>query len=65
MLLMRYIMSSTPSPFKGTFLTFREMPWGEVYIKPFTGRCITRAAFTFGTRLADFQAAMEKLGATP
>ena len=35
----------------GTFLTYREMPWGEVYIKPFTGRCLTRAvvatAFAF------------------
>lgn len=64
-LLMRYIMSSTPVPFRGAFLTFREMPWGEVYIKPFTGRCITRAAFTFGTRLDAFRAAMGKLGAAP
>ena len=42
-----------------------EMPWGEVYIKPFTGRCLTRAAFTFGTRLAAFRRAMENTRAIP
>ena len=47
----------------GSFLTYREMPWGEVYLKPFTGRCITRAAFTFGTRLDAFEAAMAKMPA--
>lgn len=62
-LLMRYIMSNKPAPFGGTFLTFRETPWGEVYIKPFTGRCLTRAAFTFGTRVQAFCAAMERMGA--
>lgn len=62
-LLMRYIMSARPAPFGGRFLTFRETPWGDVYIKPFTGRCLTRAAFTFGTRIPAFCAAMEKMGA--
>ncbi len=47
----------------GTWKTFREMPWGEMYIKPYTGRVLTRAAFTFGTRLAAFRAAAEKMGA--
>ncbi len=47
----------------GKMLTFREMPWGELYIQPFTGRVLTRAAFTFGTRLEAFCAACEKLGA--
>ena len=41
------------------------MPWGELYIKPYTGRVLTRAAFTFGTRVEAFRAACEKLGATP
>ena len=64
-LVMRYIMSAKPVPFGGKFLTFREMPWGDVYIKPFTGRCLTRAAFTFGTRLPAFRAAMEAMRARP
>jgi len=62
-LLMRYLTEAHPAPFGGKFLTFRETPWGEVYLKPFTGRCLNRAAFTFGTRIGAFRAAMEKLGA--
>ena len=38
------------------------MPWGEVYIKPFTGRILTRAAFTFGTRIGAYRQAAERLG---
>ena len=49
----------------GAWKTFREMPWGELYIKPYTGRVLTRAAFTFGTRVDAFRAAGEKMGATP
>ena len=41
------------------------MPWGEMYIKPYTGRVLTRAAFTFGTRVSAFKAAAEKMGALP
>jgi hypothetical protein len=47
----------------GSWLTFREMPWGELYIKPYTGRVLTRAAFTLGTRVADFRKAAEQMGA--
>ena len=62
-LLRRYFMSVRPAPFRGKFLTFRETPWGDVYIKPFTGRCLTRAAFTFGTRIGAFRRALEAMGA--
>ena len=62
-LLMRYIMMAHPAPFEGKFLTFRETPWGNVYLKPFTGRCLTRAAYTFATRIDAFSSAMEKMGA--
>ena len=60
--LLRWLLEGKRTAFGGTFKTFREMPWGELYIQPFTGRCLTRAAFTFGTRVAQFAAAMEKLG---
>ena len=36
-----------------------------MYIKPYTGRVLTRAAFTFGTRVEAFRKAAQKLGATP
>ena len=61
--LLRYLLESKAVPFGGTWKTFREMPWGEMYIKPYTGRVLTRAAFTFGTRVEAFRAAAEKMGA--
>ena len=63
--LLRYLLESKDVAWQGTWKTFREMPWGEMYIKPYTGRVLTRAAFTFGTRLAAFKAACEKMGAMP
>ena len=62
--LLRYLMESKSVFWAGDWKTFREMPWGEMYIKPYTGRVLTRAAFTFGTRVAAFRAAAEKMGAT-
>ena len=61
--LLRYLLESKAVAWKGTWKTFREMPWGEMYIKPYTGRVLTRAAFTFGTRIEKFRAACEKMGA--
>ena len=61
--LLRYLLESKTVSWAGQWKTFREMPWGEMYIKPYTGRVLTRAAFTFGTRIAAFRAACEKMGA--
>ncbi len=61
--LLRYLLESKTVSWNGGWKTFREMPWGELYIKPYTGRVLTRAAFTFGTRVAAFRAACEKMGA--
>ena len=61
--LLRYLLESRDVSWGGQWKTFREMPWGEMYIKPYTGRVLTRAAFTFGTRVAAFRAAAEKMGA--
>ena len=63
--LLRYLLESKTVAWSGAWKTFREMPWGEMYIKPYTGRVLTRAAFTFGTRVAAFKAAAEKMGAEP
>ena len=63
--LLRYLLEGKDTPWAGQWKTFREMPWGEMYIKPYTGRVLTRAAFTFGTRVAAFRAAAEKMGAQP
>ena len=63
--LLRYLMESRDVAWSGSWKTFREMPWGEMYIKPYTGRVLTRAAFTFGTRIDAFRRAAEKLGGIP
>ena len=61
--LLRYLLEGKKAGPWLSFKTFREMPWGELYISPYTGRVLTRAAFTFGTRVGKFAAACEKMGA--
>ena len=61
--LLRRLLEGTAREWLGTWKTFREMPWGEMYHKPYSGRVLSRAAFGFGFKLAAFAAACEKLGA--
>ena len=61
-LLLRYLMFGQVLPYTGQYKTFRELPWGEVYIKPYTGRCITRLAFKGGMNPELFGRAAELLG---
>ncbi len=61
--LLRYLLEGKETPWQGSWKTFREMPWGELYIKPYTGRVLTRAAFTLGTRVDAFRTAAQKMGA--
>ena len=63
--LLRYLLESRVVAWEGQWKTFREMPWGEMYIKPYTGRVLTRAAFSLGTRVEAFRSACQKLGALP
>ena len=61
--LLRILLESKDVAWRGEWKTFREMPWGEMYIKPYTGRVLTRAAYTFSFKLDAFRAACEKMGA--
>ena len=61
--LLRFLLEGKMAGRSTGFKTFREMPWGEMYIGPYTGRCLTRAAFTFGTRVDAFAAACRQMGA--
>ena len=63
--LLRFLIEGRAATLASGFKTFREMPWGELYISPYTGRVLTRAAFTFGTRIKAFRAACERMGAAP
>ena len=47
----------------GKYVTYREVPWGEVYFRQFEGRCLMRLKFGFGFKLNKFAEIMEKLGA--
>ena len=63
---MRYFIEGKKVMSSGRYITFREVPtYGELYLQPFTGRCISRLTYGFGYKLDKFKAAMEKLGATP
>ncbi len=63
---MRFLIEGSYVEGSGKFMTFREIPsYGELYLQPFTGRCISRLTYGFGYKLDKFKAAMEKLGAKP
>ena len=61
-LLLRYLLEGVRAEAAGMWLPYRELPWGDVYERQFTGRCITRLAFSFGTKPEQFARACEALG---
>ncbi len=60
--LLRYLLNGQYIKSSGRFMTFREVPtYGELYIQPFTGRCIKRLTYGFGYKLTAFEEAMQKI----
>lgn len=64
-LALRFLVDGKKPAPAGGFVTYRELPWGEVYDRQFHARCIDRLTGTFGTRIADFSRACESLGGRP
>lgn len=64
-LIIRHLLEGSRTEAAGTFLPYRELPWGDVYDRQFTGRCITRLAFGFGSKLDVFTKACQALGGVP
>ena len=64
-LLLRHLIEGRAAPWQGRFLAYKEMPWGNLYNQQFSGRCLSRMAFTYGKRVDDFRAIMEKMDAQP
>lgn len=64
-LTIRFLLHGACSEGAGNYKTYREMPWGEVYLRQFDGRCIKRLAFSYGNRLGDFRKIMEHIQARP
>lgn len=62
-LIIRYLLEAVDVIPGGTYRTYREMPWGEVYLRQFDGRCIKRLAFSYGNRLGQFEKIMERMKA--
>lgn len=60
--ILRYLLTGQAIASSGKFMTFREVPtYGELYIQPFTGRCLKRLTYGFGYKLKAFAEAMEKI----
>ena len=49
----------------GNYVTYRDIPNGELYFRQFQGRCIFRLQFGYGFKLDKFRAGMEQMGGTP
>lgn len=64
-LVIRFLIGGCQAGSTGKFLTYREVPWGEVYYRQFNGRCMMRLAFSYGNRIDAFRSALEKMGAAP
>ena len=62
-LVMRFLSECCHAPGTGKFLTYREVPWGETYYRQFSGRCLSRLAFSYGNKPELFCKALEGMGA--
>jgi hypothetical protein len=58
-LFLRYLCEGRYAEPGGRRLSYREIPWGEVYYRNFEGRCIRRLAGAFGGNLELFRRIME------
>ena len=63
--MVRYLSEKAKTLSSGKFLTYREVPWGEVYFRQFQGRCLMRLAFSYGNKLEAFKKVMTANGAKP
>ena len=63
--MVRYLSEKAKTLSSGKFLTYREVPWGEVYFRQFQGRCLMRLAFSYGNKLEAFKKVMTAIGAKP
>ena len=64
-LFLHYLLEGKAAAPCAEFKPYRELPWGEVYDRNFTGRCIQRLVRLFGTKPDVFRAACEALGGMP
>jgi hypothetical protein len=58
-LMMRYMCEARPIPPTGTFVAYKELPWGATYDANFQGRVIRRFIYEFARTPNDFIIIME------
>jgi len=61
-LFMRYLLEGKSVSFNNTFYAYKELKDGELYNKPYTGRCISRMLGSYGNNSAAFIKACEHYG---
>ena len=60
--ILRYLLEGQYVKRTDKFITFREFPsYGELYFKPYEGRCLKRLLYGFGYKIKAFSAAMERI----
>ncbi len=64
-LILRFLTGGQFVRGSGQFLSYRDMPWGDVYFANFTNRCIRRLAFSFAGKEEAVARRMAALGGTP
>lgn len=64
-LFMRYLLEGKTVEYTTEFLSYKELPDGELYNKPFTGRCIYRMLGSYGKNPDAFKKACETYGGIP
>ncbi len=61
-LFLHYIYLSQGVPLSNEWISFKELPGGQIYIAPFQNRAIKPFTTNFGTKSKDFSKAAENLG---
>ena len=64
-LVLRYFTEGDCMKASGNLLSYRDLPWCEVYYRQFYGRCIMRLARMFGKRQEAFKTIMKGLNGIP
>ena len=62
-LLLRYLLLAHPTAPDGIYVSFRDMPGGDLYFQPFQGRCIFRLLGKYGRRIDMFRCVLSSMGA--
>lgn len=61
----RYLLEGKKPGPPGRFVTYAQMPWGNVYNEKFRQRCLDRLAGTYGYKVDVYKAVCQAMGAVP